>query len=75
MRFDLEAKVLRGEHGQMPVPPNDEMTRKLAMLIEGECEGVGPTNGASKAFSRPPIAKRSMPSRAIFPNDGTSKSS
>ena len=48
MRFDLEAKVLRGEHGELPVPADDQVTRKLAMLIEGECEGAGPTKAAKK---------------------------
>ena len=48
MRFDPEARVLRGEHGKLPVPADDELTRKLAMLIEGECEGLGPIKAAKK---------------------------
>lgn len=48
MHLDLQAMVLRGEHGSLPVVQLDEVTKKLAMLIEGECEGLGPTKAASK---------------------------
>ena len=37
-----------GPRGSLPVSPDDEITRKLAMLIEGECEGLGPTRAARK---------------------------
>jgi len=53
MHFDLQAKVLISEHGSLPVIENDEITRKLAMLIEGECEGLGPLKAAKKfGFSK-----------------------
>jgi hypothetical protein len=39
---------LVGNGGTLAVPQNDEMTRKLAMLIEGECEGLGPLQAATK---------------------------
>ena len=31
-----------------PLPDDDEITRKLAMLFEGKCEGLGPTQAARK---------------------------
>jgi hypothetical protein len=48
MRFDLETKTLVGEHGSLAVAEDDELVRKLAMLIEGECEGLGPISAAQK---------------------------
>ena len=48
MRFDLKSSELVGEAGSIVVPPNDEITRKLSMLIEGQCEGLGPTKAAAK---------------------------
>lgn len=53
MHFDLESHALVGGQGSMPVIPDDEITRKLAMLIEGECEGLGPSQAAEKfGFSK-----------------------
>lgn len=37
-----------GEHGTLPVPVGDEVARKLAMLMEGECEGLGAAQAARK---------------------------
>ena len=48
MQFDLESRSLVGEHGELPVADHDEVTRKLAMLIEGQCEGLGPSQAAEK---------------------------
>lgn len=48
MEFDLERLRLVGEHGMLPVAEPDEVTRKLAMLIEGECEGLGRSEAAQK---------------------------
>lgn len=48
MQFDLEACKLVGAHGELPVVDQDEITRKLAMLIEGQCEGLGPSQAADK---------------------------
>ena len=48
MQFDRRTKQLRGPQGTLPVADNDEVTRKLAMLIEGECEGLGPLKAARK---------------------------
>jgi hypothetical protein len=46
--FDLKAQALVGPHGRLEVRGDDEITRKLSMLIEGECEGLGPTKAARK---------------------------
>ena len=46
--FDLDQQTLMGSAGSLLVPDDDEITRKLAMLIEGECEGLGPTKAAEK---------------------------
>ena len=52
-RFDLEKLALIGKGGPLPVKADDEITRKLLMLIEGECEGLGPTRAAQKfGFSK-----------------------
>lgn len=48
MEFDLEHYQLLGASGALVVPEDDEVTRKLAMLIEAECEGLGPTQAARK---------------------------
>ena len=56
-QFDLEKQALVGAGGLLAVRADDEITRKLAMLIEGECEGLGP--------SRPPRSSASA-SNATF---------
>lgn len=39
---------LHGPLGSLPVLDEDEITLKLAMLFEGQCEGSGPTTAAAK---------------------------
>jgi hypothetical protein len=39
---------LTGSAGSLLVLPDDEITLKLAMLFEGQCEGLGPTRAATK---------------------------
>jgi hypothetical protein len=52
-QFDLKSQAIVGTGGALPVPKDDEVTRKLAMLIEGECEGLGPLRAAAKfGFSK-----------------------
>jgi hypothetical protein len=52
-QFDLKKQALVGTSGRLSVREDDEVTRKLAMLIEGECEGLGPTEAARKfGFSK-----------------------
>lgn len=48
MYFDLKTNAIVGKHGTLDVPNNDLLSRKLAMLIEGECEGSGPVKTARK---------------------------
>lgn len=48
MHFDSKKLAMVGESGSLPVAKQDEVTRKLAMLIEGECEGLGPIKAAEK---------------------------
>lgn len=52
-QFDLKKQALVGSSGTLAVREDDEITRKLAMLIEGECEGLGAINAARKfGFSK-----------------------
>jgi hypothetical protein len=46
--MNLKDGLLMGPRGTLAVAPQDEITRKLAMLIEGECEGLGPIAAAEK---------------------------
>ena len=53
MRFDEELRALVGDGGSLEIVENDLVTRKLVMLIEGECEGLGPVQAARKfGYSR-----------------------
>jgi transposase len=55
MKISLSRNKLRftGPGGSLLVPDDDEVCRRLAMLIEGECEGLGPSKAAQKYdFSR-----------------------
>ena len=55
MRISLTKHQLRftGPSGSLPVSADDEVCRRLAMLIEGECETVGPSKAAQKyGFTR-----------------------
>ena len=48
MQFDHQTQQLVGEYGMLPVAEQDEVARKFAMLIEGECEGLGRSEAARK---------------------------
>ena len=50
MNILLSKKQLRftGPAGSLLVPEDDEVSRRLAMLIEGQCEGLGPSKAAEK---------------------------
>jgi transposase len=39
---------LSGPKGSLSIREDDEITRKLAMLFEGQCEGLGPLKAAKK---------------------------
>ena len=47
-QFNLEKSAIVGQVGSLAVPADDDLTRKLLMLIEGECEGLGPLQAAEK---------------------------
>ena len=47
-QFDLEKQALVGAGGLLSVRADDEITRKLSMLIEGECEGLGPSGSRTE---------------------------
>lgn len=50
MKICLAQDRLRftGPAGSLPVPQDDEICRRLAMLIEGQCEDLGPAKAAAK---------------------------
>jgi len=65
--FDPKKNALVGTSGVLLVREDDEITRKLAMLIEGECEGLGPSQAAEKfGLSR----QRYFQLRAAFAEHG-----
>lgn len=45
---DQSLPHLTGPAGSLLILPDDEITLKLAMLYEGQCEGSGPTKAATK---------------------------
>ena len=66
-QFDLKNQVLVGPKGRLSVRADDEITRKLSMLIEGECERPGPIQVARKfGFSK----QRYFQLRAAFAERG-----
>jgi hypothetical protein len=46
--FDPQKQALVGPTGDLAVRDDDEITRKLAMLFEGECTNLGPLQAAIK---------------------------
>ena len=48
VQFDAQRHTLVGQTGTLAVQASDEIASKLAMLIEGECEGLGPVQAAKK---------------------------
>jgi hypothetical protein len=66
-QFDPKKQALVGAGGLLSVRADDEITRKLSMLIEGECEGLGPIQAAAKfGFSK----QRYFQLRAAFAAQG-----
>jgi hypothetical protein len=62
-QFDLKKQAFVGSRGTLVVREDDEITRKLAMLVEGECDGTGPAEAARKfGFSR----QRYFQLRAVY---------
>jgi len=51
--LQLSKKSIQSESGSLPISETDEITRKLAMLIDGECGPEGIDRAAAKfGFSR-----------------------
>lgn len=48
LTLNLSSAKLVGPRGTLPVPDEDDITRRLAMLIEGECGELGPLQAAAK---------------------------
>ena len=48
MQFDIPACRIIGPAGVLPVLPDDLVVSRLAMLIEGQCEGLGAAKAADK---------------------------
>lgn len=44
----LDDGKLSGPHGSLPVLDEDDMLRKVLMLLDGECYGLGATAAAAK---------------------------
>lgn len=67
MHFDPKKRALVGDGGSLIVDVEDEVTQKLAMLIEGECEGLGPSKAAQKfGFTK----QRYFQIRQVFTKQG-----
>ncbi len=48
MRFEFAERRIIGPSGELIVPSHDEITPRLMMLLEGECEGLGAAEAARK---------------------------
>jgi transposase len=48
MKFELLDRRIVGPAGELVVPSDDEITPRLVMLLEGECEGLGAAAAAQK---------------------------
>jgi transposase len=48
MRFELPQHRIVGPGGELLVPSHDELTPRLLMLLEGQCEGLGAAAAAAK---------------------------
>jgi hypothetical protein len=69
MVFEIKADAFIGPHGSLSIDANDEVARKLAMLVKGECGPDGPSHAAEEfGFSR----QRYFQLRTIFHNHGAS---
>jgi hypothetical protein len=52
VQFDIPARRIIGPAGELPVLPDDLVVSRLAMLIEGQCEGLGAAKAAEKLVLR-----------------------
>jgi transposase len=52
MQFDPAAQLLVGSAGSLAIAPDDEVSRKLLMIFEGECEGGSLAAARKFGFSK-----------------------
>ena len=65
--LEISKKSIQSNSGSLPISDNDEITRKLAMLIEGECGSLSVDQVAAKfGFSR----QRYFQLRTLFLEQG-----
>jgi transposase len=48
MKVELPERRIVGPTGELIIPLDDQITPRLVMLIEGECEGLGAASAAAK---------------------------
>jgi transposase len=48
VQFDMNTHRIIGPAGELPVRPDDLIASRLAVLIEGQCEGFGAAKAAEK---------------------------
>jgi len=48
VHFEMSAHRIIGPSGELPVLPDDLVVSRFAMLIEGQCEGLGAAKAAEK---------------------------
>ena len=48
MQFDMPTHRIIGPAGELPVLPGDLVIPRFAMLVEGQCEGLGAAKAAEK---------------------------
>ena len=48
MKLELPDRRIVGPGGELIVPTDDQITLRLVMLLEGECEGLGAAEAAQK---------------------------
>lgn len=48
MKLDFPERRILGPAGELIIPSDDEITPRLMMLIEGQCEGLGAAEAALK---------------------------
>ena len=44
--YDPQKSILIGPGGTLPILPSDQASLKMAMLLQGECTEIGPTQAA-----------------------------
>ena len=44
--YDIKNSLIKGTHGSLPIPSDDQASLKMAMLLKGECTEAGPLQAA-----------------------------